>query len=265
MSKERKNRIIAYAGTALFHALLLLIFFLMALRTPLPLPGEEGVEVNLGYTDVGMGQVQQPVTQPASSPAPRPEPTQQREEIATQQTEESVALPSSRDNRVEPRPQPVRPEPVTTPQPEPEPEQPRVDPRAIYRGRPNDAQTGQSEGATGQPGDQGRPDGSPTSPSYDGSGGAGDGISFSLTGRSATYLPKPDYPSREQGRVVVTIWVDREGRVVRAQPGAQGTTTADPALRKAAEEAALRARFSANPSAPDEQRGTITYVFMRQN
>lgn len=262
MNEERNNKTFAILGTALFHALLLLIFLFLALRTPLPLPGEEGVEVNLGYTDAGMGQVQQPVTQPASSPA-RPSPAQQREELATQTTEESVALPSSRENRVEPRPQPVRPEPVTTPQPEPEP--PKVDPRALYRGRPNDAQPGQNEGVTGQPGDQGRPDGSPTGQSYDGSGGAGDGISFSLTGRSATYLPKPDYPSREQGRVVVTIWVDKEGRVVRAQPGAQGTTTADPALRKAAEEAALRARFSASPNAPDEQRGTITYVFMRQN
>jgi TonB family protein len=265
MSEERNNKSIAAAGTILFHGLLLLLFLLLALRTPLPLPGEEGVEVNLGYSDAGMGRVQQPVTQPSSTPPPRPQPTPQSEEIATQQSDESVALPT------QPRPQPrpetpaPRPQPQPEPEPEPEPEPPRVDPRALYPGRQPSDQAGQNEGTTGQPGDQGRPDGTPDSPSYDGSGGAGDGISFNLSGRSATSLPVPEYPSREQGDVVVEIWVDKEGRVVRARAGARGTTTADPQLRRAAEQAALRARFSANPNAPDEQTGTITYKFLRQN
>jgi len=262
MNEERKNNILAIAGALLFHALLVMIMLILALRTPLPLPGEEGVEVRLGYAEAGIEQLQQAVTQPASPPVTRPLPTQQQEELATQTTEESVSLPPSRDNRTEPSPQPVTPEPVPTPQPEPE--QPQVDPRALFRPRPDIAQTGQNEGTPGQPGDQGRPDGSLTSPSYQGFAGAGDSISYSLAGRSATYLPTPDYPSREQGRVVVSIIVDREGRVISAQPGVRGTTTADPALRNASREAALRARFSPNPNAPDEQSGTITYVFMRR-
>ena len=265
MSEEKKNKVIAIAGTALFHAVLLLVFILLALRTPLPLPGEEGVEVNLGYTDAGMGRVQQPVPQPAAAPAPRPQPTPQREELATQTTEESVAIPAQKEEKKEPKPEPVKPEPKPEPEPEPEPETPKVDPRALYQGRTQQTETGQSEGTTNQPGDQGRQDGSQDSPSYEGTGGAGEGISFSLSGRSATHLPKPEYLPREQGRVVVTIWVDKNGTVVRASAGARGTTTADPQLRRAAEEAAHRARFSQNPNAPDEQTGTITYTFLRQN
>jgi periplasmic protein TonB len=265
MSKEKRNKTYAFIGTALFHALLLLLLILLALRTPLPLPGEEGVEVSLGYTDAGMGRVQPSVVQPASAPAPRPEPSEQKEDIVTQTTEETVALPAQKEEKIEPKPQPPKPEPKVEPIPDPEPEPPKVDPRALYPGRTQESQTGQNEGATGQAGDQGRPDGSPDSPSYEGIGGAGEGISYSLEGRSSSFLPKPDYPSREQGRVVVTIWVNKEGKVVRASPGARGTTTTDPALRRAAEQAALRAKFSPNPNAPDEQIGTITYNFLRQN
>ena len=49
--KEKKDKGLAVAGTILFHALAVLLLFLMAFRTPLPLPGEEGVEVDLGMMD----------------------------------------------------------------------------------------------------------------------------------------------------------------------------------------------------------------------
>ncbi|MBE0661661.1 MAG: energy transducer TonB [Bacteroidales bacterium] len=264
MSKEERNKTYAFIGTALFHALLLLLFILFALRTPLPLPGEEGVEVSLGYTDAGMGREQPSVVQPASAPAPRPEPSEQKEEIVTQTTEETVAIPAQEEEKIEPKPQPPKPEPKVEPKPDPEPEPPKVDPRALYPPRTQESQTGQNEGATGQAGDQGRPDGSPDRPSNEGIGGAGEGISFSLSGRSAVDLPDPEYPSREECNVVVTIWVDKVGKVISATAGARGTTTTDPALRKAAEQAALRARFSPNPDAP-EQTGTITYNFRRRN
>jgi periplasmic protein TonB len=264
MSKEKKNRVIAIAGTALFHALLLLGFILLALRTPLPLPGEEGVEVNLGYTEVGTGRVQQPVPEPPSAPPPRPDPVPVKEELVTQDAEETLAIPASKEKKVEPKPEP-EPEPVPEPEPEPDPEPPKVDPRALYRGRTQYAETGQSEGNTRQPGDQGRPDGSPDSPDYEGIGGAEEGISYDLGGRSKDTLAHPKYLSREEAIVVVRIGVDRNGTVVFASPDGRGTTTANPLLRQAARNAALHSRFIPDPNAPDEQRGTIKYKFLRQN
>ena len=56
-SNEKKDKGIAAAGTIVVHALALLILFLMAFRTPLPLPGEEGVEVDLGMMNQGMGNI----------------------------------------------------------------------------------------------------------------------------------------------------------------------------------------------------------------
>ncbi len=266
MNTEKKNRNYAFVGTLFFHAIVVLLLIYLALRTPLPLPGEEGVEVNLGNSEVGMGVQQQPVPQPeAATPPPIAKPSTSQD-IVTQRQEETVVIPAKKEVKPDPKPEP-KPEPQrpVQPRPEPEPELPKVDPRAIFRGSGNQSTSGQNEGVSGQPGDQGKPGGSTTSTNYEGQGGIGDGISFSLDGRTPSFLPKPDYSSREQGRVVVTIYVNRQGVVTRVVGGARGTTTTDPELRKAAESAALRARFSPDPNAPEEQIGTITYNFLRIN
>ncbi|MCF8228523.1 MAG: energy transducer TonB, partial [Bacteroidales bacterium] len=65
------------------------------------------------------------------------------------------------------------------------------------------------------------------------------------------------------GKVVVTIWVDRMGRVTKAIAGAKGTTVSDLQLRKLAKDAALRAKFNPDPEAPEIQKGTITYNFIK--
>ncbi|MDP2422767.1 MAG: energy transducer TonB [Bacteroidales bacterium] len=262
MNKEQKNRSYALICTIVFHSILVLILLFLALKTPLPLPGEEGVEVNLGYSEVGMGRPQPPTSQPEAASPPQTSRPSSVEDLVTQQQEETIALPAKKEPKPQPKPEPPKP---IQPKPEPEPEPPKVDPRAIFRGSGNQTSSGQNEGITGQPGDQGQPTGSTSSSNYDGQGGAGEGISFSLEGRSATFLPKPDYASHDQGRVVVTIYVNRLGVVTRVVGSARGTTTADPILRRAAENAAMRARFSPNPNATEEQIGTITYNFIRLN
>ena len=61
--------------------------------------------------------------------------------------------------------------------------------------------------------------------------------------------------------MVVKVWVDRQGRVLRAEAGEKGSTTFDSSLLQAAQTAALRATFDVTADAPDTQMGTITYVF----
>ena len=74
---EKKDKGFAVAGTILFHALAVLLLFLMAFRTPLPLPGEEGVEVDLGMMDQGMGNIQpeKPAIPQAAQPQQQPSQT----------------------------------------------------------------------------------------------------------------------------------------------------------------------------------------------
>jgi len=74
-------------------------------------------------------------------------------------------------------------------------------------------------------------------------------------------LPRPSYNVQESGTVVVTIWVDNYGKVVKAQAGADGTTVTDKALWAAARNAAMGTRFKQKMDAPAMQQGTITYVF----
>jgi len=123
-----------------------------------------------------------------------------------------------------------------------------------------------SQGVTFPGGNQGNPDGSPASSNdgegANGSGSSGRGPSFSLSGRSALSLPKPAYPGNEEGVVVVAVTVDKYGKVTNAEAGVQGTSTSNTALIQAAKEAALKARFNADPTAAAFQKGTITYRFV---
>jgi len=88
------------------------------------------------------------------------------------------------------------------------------------------------------------------------------GLTYNLSGRRPQILPIPEYNIQAQGRVVVSITVDRQGRVTRAAAGARGTTTSNPQLWTLAEEAALKARFEPQSNAPEEQTGSITYNFL---
>lgn len=83
-----------------------------------------------------------------------------------------------------------------------------------------------------------------------------------LKGRSTEgSLPRPSFNVQESGTVVVTIWVDNYGKVVKAQAGAEGTTVTDKSLWAAARNAAMGTRFKQKVDAPAMQQGTITYVF----
>jgi TonB family protein len=258
----RKDEIRGMAGTILFHALLVLALLFLALRTPLPLPAEGGVEVNLGNSNDGMGNIQPRELQASSQPPPPPQQAASSEDLVTEDTEEAPAIEPK--PVVKPKPvQKPEPKPVIKPEPTPEPVQ-KVDPKAMFPGRTTTGtQPGQggNEGITGKPGDQGKPTGDPNATGYDGTGGSGSGISFDLSGRSSRVIPRPSTNFREGGTVVVTIYVNREGNVTRVISGAKGTTTSNAQLRLLAEDAAKKAKFSPKDDAPEEQKGTITYIF----
>lgn len=267
-----KDRDRALLGTFLFHALLLLCFLLFGLSTPLPLPEEHGVIVALGYFDDGRGETQ-PLTStpPVQQSPPATPPSQEPEQVVTQATQESVALPETESDQEIESDTPDFQDYDTTPelieveeeQPEAEPE-PVVDPRALFPGRDQQTTDRQDMGDTSEEGTHGAPEGSVNATEPTGFG-PGEGIEFSLIGRSANYLPIPDYTTLATGRVVVQITVNREGQVIRASAGARGTTTTDRTLHRNAEEAARKARFDLKADAPEEQTGTITYNFIRLN
>jgi TonB family protein len=246
------------AGTIVFHALLLVVLIFMALRTPLPLPDEAGVEVNLGYSDEGMGQVQPKEPMPQMAAAPPVASEERPEDIVTEETEE---VPAIKPVQEKPKPkEKTETKPTPKPQPQPKP-QPVVNPNAIYKGKQGNASQGGNEGITGKPGDQGKPTGDRNAQGYDGSGGSGGGVSFDLSGRTSRQIPSPPKTFSERGTVVVKIFVNRAGEVTRTSAPAKGTTTTSSTLINLAENAAKKARFSPKSDAAEEQSGTITYIF----
>lgn len=281
---EKKDRIRAIIGAIVFHLLLLIALVFMALTTPLPLPEEEGVEVNLGFSDVGSGYQQRQEPQQQVKP-PTPVPVQEaaaqpEEEIAEDTSEEAPAIqekPAEKPEQQkaeEPKESTedvVQDDPVTEEvkeipkevEPEPEPE-PVVDPRLLYTGKTN-TQGDSNEGPDDEAGDKGKETGDPNSVGYDGLGGAGNGISFSLGNRKAKNLPKPTYDSEDQGKVVISIWVNKMGEVTRAEIMQKGTNVTDIKLRNMAKQAALKANFTADVDAAEIQKGSITYHFIKLN
>ena len=248
-NKEKKDRGIAIVGTIVVHALVVLVLFLMAFRTPLPLPGEEGVEVDLGMMDQGMGNIQPEKPAIPMAAQPQQQQNKSKEDIVTQNDEEAPAIE---------KPKNTKPKQETKPVEEPKP---TVNQKALFKGS-NNPQAGGSEGITGQPGDQGKPNGLAGIKKYDGNGGKGNGTGYDLGGRGAKSLHRPDDDFSEEGKIVVDIWVNRNGQVVRAEVATKGTDIINNSMRQKAIQAAKRSTFASDPDAPEEQHGTITYTFV---
>lgn len=287
MQAQKKDKIKATFGTLLFHALLILALFFMALKTPLPLPDEEGVEVNMGYSAVGQTlrqttpQKQAEPTPPAEKTAASPQKVQEQpkeapvEKVVEQNTDDAPAIAAKEKPKEQPKkeekviekpkeekkPEPEKPkEEPKKAEPKPEPK-PLVDPRLMYTGPKSN-----SQGNDQQEGVKGIETGTPNSTNYSGPGGVGEnGISYNLGNRKANSLPKPTYNSDDQGRVNVSIWVDKTGRVIRAEILQKGTTVSDIRLRNMARDAAMKAVFAPDNGAPEVQKGTITYNFIKLN
>lgn len=259
MTENKKHKYKGIVGTLIFHAVVILLLFLLGFTTALPLPGEEGVEVSLGTSDDGFGDIQPEKPAAIESSAPQPKTVEVKEEIVTQDIEDapSVETVKETNEKTEKVVEKVVKEPVK--------EEPKVNPAALYKGKSTTTTEQGSEGITGNEGDQGKPTGSIDSKNYLGKGGFGDGLSYSLAGREPKYLPKPSTDFKENGTVVVQITVNKYGKVVNAVATDKGSNTTDTKLRRLAEEAAKKAVFNAKTDAAELQRGTITYHFVVKN
>ncbi len=139
---------------------------------------------------------------------------------------------------------------------------------AFGTGKVDNGSQSRGQGVTYGSGNQGSPDGTPGANQFGSGGGSGNGrgngTSFSLSGRSALSLPKPNFPGNEAGTVVVEVTVDKSGKVTKAMPGIKGSNTIDTDLLEAARKAAMSAVFNTDQNAPAFQKGTITYHFRLQ-
>jgi TonB family protein len=230
-------------------------------QIPYPPPGEQGILINFGDNPVGSGVVESQTSEKQrTATRPTAPVIKDDRDMMTQDYEDAPAYKPSRKPRNQQKE--VKAEPIQKPATK-EPAKPTEKPREVNKNAlfPGKGTTGsQGDGEDDAPGNQGSLEGSPDSPNRQ--GGLGDVSGASLSGRSLDgRLPEPDYRVQESGKVIVRIKVDRNGNVIEAKAQQVGSTVLNTSLFAAAEKAALRAKFNANPNAPVYQNGTITYVF----
>lgn len=266
MNKPNKEQIHGVIGTVVFHAIVLVILLLVVISQPQQ-QQEAGVAVIMGNVEAAAGdayrytevKVQPQPSKPASQPASSPE-----EPLITQNDEPSIAVP---DNKKSEKPKPKKTkEQLEAEKKAKEEELRRKEAERLAR-EANDMISGafgkgttmQNQGTADKgSGVEGALEGNDNEGVKVGTGGYG---TFDLNGRSLGKggLPRPTYNVQDEGRVVVNITVNSQGRVIQTSINGR-TNTANAELRKAALKAASQAVFN-EVSGVNNQSGTITYYF----
>ena len=248
--------------SAIFVILFLLFFFFMGLKYMDP-PPENGIAVNFGTTDTGSGDVQP--TEPVQS-APdqaKTEPTPSEEDnVLTQDDDAPVTMPKT--EKPKPQTKPIEPKPVKPTETKPTKTTNNAL-NSIIKGPKQDGKIQAGHGPDNEGGDKGNPNGSLYANSFYGNGsgdgiGTGKGTGWGLTGRKLSGNSKKIQDCNESGKVVVKIWVNRQGNVIKAER-TQGTTNTNPCLVNPALETAKTFKWQPDADAPETQIGFVVVNF----
>jgi outer membrane biosynthesis protein TonB len=270
--------------TVLFILLFLLLLFLKLTVDPIASALEGGggggeIAINFGNSEVGSGKnyrskvLDKPKSKavPVKSVAPT-------EKVLTQETTEAPVISQTKEVK-----KVISPKPVV--KPAPKPSKSTSDALSSIM---NGSKSG--DGNDRAAGNKGKLNGDPNATGYNGGGGSGTGSgggngsgtglgngsgygngsgsgtgngngNYQLGNRKALNKPQPSYLCDEQGTVVVQIYVDRNGKVIGANPGIKGTTNTAKCLLDQAKIAAMNTRWQSDNNAPDKQTGKIIYNF----
>lgn len=277
MNINRKSEYIGALGALLVHVAVIALLLLVHFVIPRPDEDAGGVPVMMGNVDMANGEFD-PSTLidvevlPEEIPAAQSQPEVPTEQdLITQADEETVAVKPKKEAKKEKPKEVKKPEKTEAQkaveakkQAEAKAERERKAAAEAANKRVAGAfgkgtQMGGSKGtADSGNGVEGSKTGNSSTGAKTGVGGYG---TFSLGGRSigAGGLPRPAYNVQEEGRVVVSITVNPAGQVIATSIN-RLTNTVNATLRRAAEEAAKRARFN-EVDGVNNQTGTITYYF----
>ncbi|MBQ3238651.1 MAG: TonB family protein [Bacteroidaceae bacterium] len=251
-----KNQIQGLVVTIVAHALVVLLLLMVKLSAPMQ-EEESGIPVMLGnsllaqghtesyqYTEVSS--VKSDVPNVDNAPLTQPQP-QVDEPLITQPDEPTVEVPTAEELEARKRAEAERLAAERAAQ-----QMASAFGKGFEMGSKGEATEKADEGT------QGIETGVAAADKAVGVGVQG---TFDLNGRSlsGSGLPVPVNTVQDEGRVVVNITVNPAGQVIATSINRR-TNTVNPELRKAAEDAARKARFNAIEGV-DNQSGTITYYF----
>jgi len=252
MTESKSHKTIAASGSIAVHAALA-ILLMLALKDGGGGSGggNQYMALNvaaLGDSDMGSGD--DPGAPAPSASAPQ-EPVEE-EQVETQDDAPVVAPKTETTKPKETKPKETKPT--------------ETKPKETTNNTVNNAldalntKPGGGSGQTKPGGNEGRPDGSISGKGvFSGGGGSGN---WSLSGRTMSSPPSLDERPQSEATIVVSILVDRTGKVVSASvQDYTGGTEGRAKLEELALKAARSARFSGNPDGPINQKGTITINF----
>ena len=285
---EREKNMKASAYTGLICILLFLLFFFLQWTLPqIPAPSfGEGIEVNLGNSETGSGDVAPQIpgepsateetksAPPKAAQQPSNQPKINTDEYAdgdAPAVNKTIKPASKAVTAPETKFKKVNPVAVTNPTPAP------PKPKAVFKGGTSNTTSGnradsyngvKDQGIAGGKGDQGNPNGNPNSDSYKGNAASGNGgsggtggvsIRSGLDGRRITKLPSFEDEFNENAKVAVDITVDKAGNVTMAVVNQRGTTTTNQSIRNIALRKARGLKL--NTGNTEEQTGTLVFNF----
>lgn len=265
---EKKKNIKASAITAVITAILFSIFFYTQFNNPISPTtiSNEGIEVNLGNTETGEGNIAPEMPSKivsvkssssanaiAHNSADQFSPSDDDITVNNTKAINKTNNSSEKNNAPMPRPKAVFTGTIS--------KNTIGDNSDSYKGIRN-------QGIAGGNGNQGNPNGNANSDSYNGNaasgnGGAGVAIRSGLDGRRITQLPSFEDNFNENAKVAVDITVDAKGFILNALINPKGTTTSNSNIKNIALQKAKLLKLNAGDT--DEQTGTLIFNFKLKN
>lgn len=254
--KATKSQIQGIVATLIVHTVAVALLLLLVIRTPQQ-EAESGIPVMLGNTELAKGHtesyqftevssVRNDVPDIDNAPQTQPKP-QVDEPLITQPDEPTVDMPTAEEIEAQKRAEAER---IAA-------ERAAKQMASAFGKGFEMGSEGTSEEAA-EENTQGTQEGITIADKTTGLGVQG---TFDLNGRniSGEGLPIPINTVQDEGRVVVNITVNPAGVVIATSINHRSNTV-NPELRKAAEDAAKKARFNKTEGV-NNQQGTITYYF----
>ena len=263
--------------TGLIALILFLLLFFVGPQYLDP-PEEYGVAVNFGNTDFGSGNrpLAQPrkavedkvvdESKPQESESQPTETSAKAEEVMTEENTEALAIKKQKEAEAKAKAEAERiarekREAEERKKREEEAKRKKLD-NLIGGVKNSNGNDDGGEGPDNKGGNKGQLDGDPYAPSYFGGSGPGKGgVGYGLGGRGRPSKRIYKQDCNEYGLVVVRIEVNREGRVISAEPGIRGTTNTHPCLLEPAKKIALSHKWPADANAPAKQIGFVSINF----
>ncbi len=286
--ESKKNwKATSYTAAVLALMFVFIIFWRWPLQSFVTPVLEEGIEVNLGNSDQGLGEDQPflpgkpaPSDQQAYTPPPKTDASKEEEvkDIASDDKHEDAPeikkpLVTKPEATKVPDKEVVKNKPIKNPQPVNNPTPPAPKPKAVFKGvngtgtggnEADNFKKGGNQGIAGGNGDQGKPGGDPDSKKYSGGGKGNSGVSVSrgLQGRNIMRTPAFEDEFNENAKVAVDIRIDEKGNVISAEYQPRGSTTSDSGFKAIALRKAKQVKFNIGSA---ESAGTIIFNFKLKN